>query len=523
MSMGRMEGLAGLSSRSARPRGCLGLAALFLALLTPPTLHGQEPARTEGSGYSTPLVSPVALAARLDRILDDPALVRAQVGLAVEVAETGEVLYEAQGEKLFVPASNTKIVTAAVALDALGPSYRWETSLAADGEISEGVLDGDLWIVGGGDPWLTREAVVSWPDLLRRAGVRRITGSVIGDDRAFGGPQWGEGWFWHEIYAYWAAGVSGLQVRPNTVRAQLVPGSHVGDPVRFELLRPGPPLPLVVKVRTGAPGSDVRLQYEPPPEGGDVRMTGWIPASDTVPLHLATHHPTLYLLAHLGQALEAGGIEVAGDIRRARDGERPTRLTWSHVVRSDSLGAAVAEMLKPSDNQMAESILRTVGRERSGDGTAAAGLAVVEGVLAGWGIESGAISLSDGSGLSRYNRIAPNAMARLLRAMWRHPQYRVFFDGLPVAAVDGTLRRRLSGTPAEENVRAKTGSLASARALSGYLTDGSGETLVFSLMVNGYDVSGSVAEALEDLIIEQLALYRRNVVPGWPVYREEAP
>jgi PBP4 family serine-type D-alanyl-D-alanine carboxypeptidase len=170
---------------------------------------------------------------------------------------------------------------------------------------------------------------------------------------------------------------------------------------------------------------------------------------------------------------------------------------------------------------MAESILRTVGLEMSGEGTAEAGIEIGGDVLQRWGIEPGAMSLSDGSGLSRYNRIAPNAMARLLRAMWHHSQYRVFLDGMPIAAVDGTLRQRLSGTPGEKNVRAKTGSLASARALSGYLTDGSGETLVFSLMVNDYDVPGSVAIALEDLLIEQIAMYRRPVEPGWPAYREE--
>ena len=519
MSMGRMIRLPGIHPWGSKPAGQIVLAGLLWSLAAPLPVPGQEPALIEGSGYSTTLDSPVELAARLERILSDPALTRAHVGLVIQVAETGEVLYELQGEKLFVPASNTKIVTAAVALDALGPSHRWKTSLAADGLLTDGVLEGDLWIVGGGDPWLTREVVAAWPELLKRAGISRITGDVIGDDRAFGGPQWGEGWFWHELYTYWASGISALQVRPNTVRARLVPGSNVGDQARFELLRPGPPLPLAVDVRTGAPGSAVRLQYEPPPEGGDVRMTGWIPAADTVPLHLATHHPTLYLLAHFGEALAAAGIEVGGEIRRAFDDHRPAQPTWSHVVSSDSLGAAVSEMLKPSDNQMAELLLRTVGREMSGEGTAEAGLAVVEGVLAGWGIEPGAMALSDGSGLSRYNRIAPNAMARLLRAMWRHPEFRVFLDGLPVAAVDGTLRRRLSGTPAEGNVRAKTGGLASARTLSGYLTDGSGETLVFSLMVNDYDVSGSVAVALEDLIIEQVALYRRPVEPGWPEYR----
>lgn len=505
----------------SKSAGRLVLTGALWLLAAPLPARGQEPALIEGSGYATALGSPADLAARLDRIMADPALMRAHVGLIVQVAETGEILYEREGEKLFVPASNTKIVTAAVALDALGAAYRWETSIAADGSVRDGVLEGDLWIVGSGDPGLTRETVAAWPEILERAGIRRIAGDVIGDDRAFSGAQWGQGWFWHEIYADWGAGVSALQLRPNTVRGRLVPGSDVGDPARFELLRPGPALPLVFDVRTGAPGSDVRLQWEPPPEGGDLRMTGWIPASDTVPLHLATHHPTLYLLATLGEALAEAGIEVEGRIRRAADAAPPTDPEWTHVVLSDSLGAAVSEMLKPSDNQMAESMLRTVGREVAGEGSAEAGLGVASETLAGWGIEPGAMSLSDGSGLSRYNRIAPAAMARLLRAMWRHDEYRVFFNGLPVAAMDGTLRRRLSGTPAEENVRAKTGSLSSARALSGYLTDGSGETLVFSLMVNDYDVPGSVAIALEDLIIEQVAMYRRPVEPGWPAYRDE--
>ena len=521
MSTDRMIRLAVFRAWRSRSEGRLALLGTLWLLAAPPLALAQESELIQRTGYATTLGSPTALAARLDRILADPALTRAHLGLVVQVAETGEVLYERDAEKLFVPASNTKIVTAAVALDALGPAYRWQTRLIADGDVSGGVLNGDLWIVGGGDPQLGREIVASWPALLKEAGIRRITGDVIGDDRAFGGPQWGEGWYWHEVFASWAAGVSALQMWPNTVRAWLLPGARVGDPARFELRRPGPALPLTIDVRTGAPGSEVRLQYEPPPEGGDVRMTGWIPAADTTDLHLATHHPTLYLLSTLGEALADAGIEVEGRIRRVADAMRPTNQGWTHVVSSDSLGAIVSEMLKQSDNQMAESILRTVGLETSGEGTATAGLAMVAEVLARWGIEPGAMSLSDGSGLSRYNRIAPSAMARLLRAMWRHDEYRAFFAGLPVAAVDGTLRRRLAGTPAEENVRAKTGSLSSARALSGYLTDGSGETLVFSLMVNDYDVPGSVAVALEDLIIEQVALYRRPVEPGWPAYREE--
>ncbi|NNK49380.1 MAG: hypothetical protein HKP01_10940, partial [Gemmatimonadetes bacterium] len=271
MSTDQMMRFAVLRTWRPRSEGRLVLLGTLWLLAAPPFALTQEPALGQGSGYATTLGSPTALAARLDRILADPALTRAHLGLVVQVAETGEVLFERDGEKLFVPASNTKIVTAAVALDALGPAHRWETSLVADGSVSDGVLNGDLWIVGGGDPQLGREAVASWPQLLGRAGIRRITGDVIGDDRAFGGPQWGEGWYWHEVFASWAAGVSALQLWPNTVRARLLPGARVGDPARFELRRPGPALPLAIDVRTGAPGSEVRLQYEPPPEGGDVR------------------------------------------------------------------------------------------------------------------------------------------------------------------------------------------------------------------------------------------------------------
>jgi D-alanyl-D-alanine carboxypeptidase/D-alanyl-D-alanine-endopeptidase (penicillin-binding protein 4) len=492
-----------------RPWWTVALGSI-ITLAAPVPARGQETPASPAPVFSTSLRTPTDLGIRLDRILADPALARAHVGLVVQVAETGEVLYEHLGEKLFVPASNTKIVTAAVGLDALGADYRWRTTLAAVGSVRDGVLEGDVWIVGGGDPWLTRDEVDGWPAKLAEAGIGRIA------------PQWGRGWYWHEVFTWWGAGVSGLQLRPNSVRARLVPSSEVGDDARLELEEDGPPLTLEAGVRTGAPGSRVRLRYEPPPESGPVRLAGWIPLGDTVRLHLAPDHPTTDFLAHFERSLARGGIEVGGSVRRVGRGEmRPTSPGWSHTVVSDSLGAALAEMLKPSDNQMAESILRTIGLEATGEGSPEAGLAEVEKALNGWGIEPGAMALADGSGLSRYNRVAPNAMARLLRAMWRHRLHELYVDGMPVAAVDGTLRRRLSGTPGEENVRAKTGSLSSARALSGYLVDGSGETLVFSLMINDYDVPGEVAVAIEDLLIEQLALYRRPVEPGWPAYRED--
>ncbi|MFQ5529469.1 MAG: D-alanyl-D-alanine carboxypeptidase/D-alanyl-D-alanine-endopeptidase, partial [Gemmatimonadota bacterium] len=212
-------------------------------------------------------------------------------------------------------------------------------------------------------------------------------------------------------------------------------------------------------------------------------------------------------------------IAVDGSMRRARDAETLEDEYWSHVALSSPFSRLLGDMLKPSDNQMAEAILRTIGFEEGTLGSPDEGLAVVESTLADWGIEPGAIELSDGSGLSRYNEVTPNAIARMLRAVWRHPDFKTFFHGLPVAGVDGTMRRRLVATPAFDNAHAKTGSMSGVRAVSGYLVDGSGETLLFSLLLNGYDAPGSVAVALEDLLIEQVALYRRPIEPGWPELR----
>ena len=509
-------------SREDRWVRLLTASLALLVLDSGSILLGQESTAVVSGAPSAPVSASAAdLAESLQRIIDDPALVRAHVGLAVQIAETGEVLFENEAEKRFVPASNTKIVTAAVALDALGPDHRWTTRLVADGPVRDGVLAGDLWVVGGGDPLLSRTDLSGWIQSLRDAGIRRIDGDLVGDDRVFEEGQWGEGWMWDDLFGGWAAGVSGLQLHPNTVRAWLIPGRELGDAARIELRGASPPLPIDNRVRTGAPGSEIRLHFLPPPEGGDVRLEGWVPVGpDSVPLYLATPHPTLYLLDYLSDRLTDGGIEVSGAVRRAAGLEGPSAPGWTAEFRSEPLSEVIADMLKPSDNQVAETVLRTLGREAGDGGSAEAGIEVVEETLAAWGIEPGAVSLADGSGLSGYNNLTPNAMVRLLRAMWRHPDFPIFEAAMPVAGVDGTLRRRLLGTPGESNVKAKTGSLSSVRALSGYLRDGAGETLIFSLILNGYDSPGDVAVALEDLLIEQLALYRRPVAAGWPAYRD---
>jgi D-alanyl-D-alanine carboxypeptidase/D-alanyl-D-alanine-endopeptidase (penicillin-binding protein 4) len=500
-----------------RRSGWLAAWALVTLGSAAPSAYAQRPAETG------PVVGPTAsadlntLRTNLSRIISDPALLRAHVGLIVVAAGSGEVLFEHNSERRFTAASTTKLVTGAVGLSRLGGDHRWRTAVRAAGSISDGTLDGDLWIVGAGDPQFRRETLETVARSIRAAGISRIDGDIIGDDRAFAGAPWGRGWMWDDLYGSTAAGVSALQLSPARIAAELRPGPAVGDPASMSVSEVDLAPPIRNDVRTGAPGSDVALEYVPDAVGGRVALRGWIPVDGgRVALGLAPPHPTGYFLARLERALSAAGITVTGTARQPTMLEKPGRIAWERTFNSAPLSEALGRMLKFSDNQIAETMLRTLGT-LTGNGSAEDGLSVVESTLGGWGIEPDAFSLVDGSGMSRYSEIAPAALARLLRRTAQLPGFRTYLDALPIASVDGTLSRRFRSTAASRTVRAKTGSLAGVRALAGYAEDGDGETLVFALLLNGYDSPNRVATALEDLLVEQLSLYHG---PTYPEGRE---
>jgi D-alanyl-D-alanine carboxypeptidase/D-alanyl-D-alanine-endopeptidase (penicillin-binding protein 4) len=504
------------SLRALAPVAVLAWLTMAGAAAQQPDPRPAPPTRPETASTAEAVESDLlTLRDNLERLLDDPALGRAHVGMVVQAAASGRILFERGGRKRFTAASTTKLVTASVGLHRLGSDFRWTTRLVADGLIRDGVLRGDLWVIGGGDPSLSRNDLQDWAELLQQAGIGRIEGDVIGDDRAFDALPWGRGWMWDDLYAAWGAGVSALQLSPSRIRAELRPAAEVGSPAELHVLDEGPRPAMRNRVRTGAPGSEVRLRFVPSAAGAPVGLEGWIPADEErVPLALAPEHPTVYLLDHLEEVLAGRGIEVGGSFRRPLDSERapvaPDREgedPWAVEVRGEPLAATLEPLLKRSDNQVAELLLRTLGRELGDGGTAEDGLEVVHETLSEWGIEPDAAALADGSGMSRYSELTPNALVRLLRRMWQLPEFEALAEALPVAGVDGTLARRLVATAADSNLRAKTGSMTGVRGLAGYVTDGGGETLVFAVLLNGYDAPGEVATAVEDLLIEQLALY----------------
>jgi D-alanyl-D-alanine carboxypeptidase/D-alanyl-D-alanine-endopeptidase (penicillin-binding protein 4) len=240
---------------------------------------------------------------------------------------------------------------------------------------------------------------------------------------------------------------------------------------------------------------------------GDVIVTGNIIAGDSVTLEVTHRDPDLAYLEAFAEALRDRGITVDSGTTVSADTATAKGDTLVSVA-SKPLREILPALLKPSQNQIAEALLRTLGLERGGLGTADSGRKVVEQQLTTWGVSPSTFVIRDGSGLSRYDYLAPEAIVRVLDVMRRSPNFQLFYDALPVAGVDGTLRTRMRGTAAENNVHAKTGSVANARSLSGYVRTTDGRMLIFSILSNNWTVPATDVTLVQDAIAARLAALR---------------
>jgi serine-type D-Ala-D-Ala carboxypeptidase/endopeptidase (penicillin-binding protein 4) len=477
-----------------------------------------------GPGEPEPPVSAVAaLRAEFREIFADPAFRNAHWGVMVQSVETGEILYRQNAEKLFMPASNNKLVTAAVALSRLKPEYRFHTRIAASGTVgADGTLRGDLVVVGGGDPAISERfydndptAVFrDWADSLKARGVTRIGGDIVGDDDLFDDVHLGPGWAWDYLGAYYAAEFGALLYNEGAVTFKITPGDSIGAAAHMNSLPPTRYLEVETDIATVADSIGDSIRAERRPFSNDARIWGTIWAGqDTVTRYIAPYDPTLFFVTVLAETLESEGIEVAGrpvDMDSLSPDERGDSLATLFIHESPPLSEIVTPFLKRSQNQIGEMLLRYVGVVDSDTGSVAAGRRVVVATLTDWGIPQSRYIYVDGSGLSRYNYLSPDALIRLLRVVARRPEFEIFYDALPVAGVDGTIEKRMRGTRAEGNARAKTGYIANSRALSGYVTTLDGELLAFSMIVNNFAESVDAAEYLQDLAVERLANFSRT-------------
>jgi D-alanyl-D-alanine carboxypeptidase/D-alanyl-D-alanine-endopeptidase (penicillin-binding protein 4) len=458
------------------------------------------------------------LASDLDRIFSDPILSRAVVGVRIESLADGRVLYQRDSAKLVMPASNMKLHTLAVAAERLGWDFRYETRLEAAGSIDarSGTLRGDLVVVGSGDPsivsldFLPAPVFGEWAEALWQAGVRRVTGRLIGDDRAFADEPLGPGWAWDYLDAGYAAPSGALSYNENTVTVRAWPGAQPGSPVRVELSPAGHGLEVVNELATGAAGTSARIELLKPSGQPRLTLRGSLPASGTVVTRVTTiDRPTRFFVGGLRLALEARGIHVAGGACEIADVASPPTADGRRVIAtrmSQPLSSLAGYFMKVSQNFYAEMLLKTIGHAAGRTGSTAEGRRVARETLTGWGIPADAFVMNDGSGLSRYDYTTADTVVTMLRHIWHDERLRgPFVAALPVGGHDGTLDTRMRGTILDGRVEAKTGTISNVRALSGYMETKSGERIVFSIIANNFTAPTGQIDAIAERALARVA------------------
>lgn len=480
-----------------------------------------------GSSRVSAQPSPNMLGDTIDSILDDPAFKGSIWGVSITDLSTGERLYARNADKNFIPASNVKLYTVAAALDQLGPDYRYQTRVYVDGPVEDGVLRGNVIVRGAGDPSLggydapdPLETFRNWADSLKALGVRRIEGDIIGDDDIFSDERLGAGWTWDDLQYSYASEIGGLAFHENmvdvTIRGQEVgqPGTVDWAPLRTDYVN------VVNRTRTIRRYQRKDEEYSRLPGTNTLILESLVPSGKIETEELAVHNPTRYFAHVMQEVLLREGISIGGapvdvDDISIKPDYTSNRLRRVATHTSAPLSDIVKTLNQESLNLYAEHLLRTLAVEMPSPppdlepGSGELGAQAVKNTIARAGVDTAFVEFADGSGLSRLNFVSPEATVALLSYMHNHPQpgvWNAFYASLPTGGVNGTLRYRYqNGASANGRVRAKTGTLSSISALSGYVSTGNGRLVAFSIFSNHFTGKSRVARSAQDRLVNALA------------------
>lgn len=443
---------------------------------------------------------------KIDTLLASPDLAGGIQGVIVRSLADGSEWYSRGADLLFMPASNQKLLTSAAALHLLGPQFRFTTRLCSRAVPDrDGTLAGDLYLVGSGDPLLSDRDLAGMVRSLRQVGVRRVAGRVVADASLFTGDTLGAAWSWDYLSHYYAAPASALNLNKNVVGLRLAPAKAAGDPPTVTVEPAGAPVHVIVTARTGGPSAPTALSIERRLGRGWIEVGGTIaqdaPDAQRGPHWVTVPDPPLFAASVLTEQLRQAGIRVEWE---PDFGTAPSDASPLVEHASVPLAELLPLLNKPSDNLIAECLLRAVGARAAKEGSVEAGAQAAVEWFRSLGLPQGGCRIVDGSGLSRLNLVSPRLLAGLLEQMARRPDFDVFKNSLPIAGKDGTLRNRLRSTAAEGNLRAKTGYIGYVSSLSGYLHTRSGEPLLVVILMNHHLCPPAAARAVQDSIIQAL-------------------
>lgn len=436
------------------------------------------------------------LKSSIEAALSGSDVTQGKVGILAVDTATGQVLYERSADLSMSPASNTKLITVAAALDEFGPAHTFQTQILADGldangELAGGALKSPLYIKGGGNAFLLYEDFLGWANRLRLKGVRKIDGGIVVDNTLFAGEDLPPLFDTKNEDAAYRAPIGALSVNFNGVTVLVDPGKKAGDAPTYRFVPANKHIQVVNRATTSnGRRRNITVTSETIPPTADTEIGTRIVLSGSIGLDARTFqsrrkridNPAQFAGAVFVEALNAVGIEVADT--KIKTGKTPgsAKVMVNHA--SQPLSYIALATNKWSNNFMSEMLLRLLGTTRDRPATWAASEAAVFDFLKKSGIDTTDLIVKNGSGLYDGNRTSPRQFVALLRFMDTHRWAPEFRASLPISGVDGTLQRRLEDASVRGKIRAKTGTLNESAALSGYLRTATNREIAFSIIFN---------------------------------------
>ena len=442
-----------------------------------------------------------------------------QLSFTAKYVDDGKTIISYNGGQSITPASNLKLFTTAAALEILGENYTYETKIFYSGKIdNSGILNGDIIIIGGGDPTLGSdnfENYISTDSLLKMVvkeisnkGIKQITGAVVADNSRYDRISIPDKWYWEDIGNYYAAQTSGLSINDNYYKIFFKPGYSVGDYAEFLRIEPEVPgLDFYNNMKTGARGSGDNGYVYNSPGNYYAELRGTIPQGyKEFFIKGALPDPALLAVQLLDKYLQESGIKTDG---RPEPLDEKINVDESKLITritSPPLKEIVKIVNKKSFNFYAEMLLKELGYRVLGEGSYEKGIQSIKEFLEEKEIDTGGFKIYDGSGLSRSNVVTTDMTTELLLKMKKSKSYNAFFSSLAVAGNSkdiGTLKSFGKDTILENNVFAKSGFITGVRGYSGYLKTQSGKLVAFSIIANNYNIKiNKTAEILKQILIE---------------------
>ena len=479
------------------------------------------------SGHSTSVKSEARADAarfrqRAEAALSSAGPDKGSWGVLVTDAATGEVLYARNPDSYFMPASDAKLFTTALALATLGPEYRVRTTVTTNGAMdANGVLNGDLVLIGRGDANLSNrkfpfakteeregppeKILLEFADAVAANGLKEVTGDVVADDSFFQHEKIPSGWLADDLLWSYGAAVSAIAVNDNTFTVELRPGAREGEAVRYEAGLAASFYSIENRVRTSSRGSEEKLAVARDPGSRLLHLSGTMPLdAQTRRLTMAIEEPAEYAASLFAHLLETRGVKIGGHPRARHSGDPPADPALPQTTLAEHTSVPLADDIrltnKQSENLHAELLLLLAAHEKAGATNYEDALKFAGEFFKAAGIADGDVAFSDGSGLSRKDLVTPRAVVQLLRYASTQPWGDLYRSSLPIAAEDGTLSERMKDTPAAGRVFAKTGTIGHGNTLSGYANTVRGARLLFSILGNNNNMHAQDANKIIDAI-----------------------